>query len=49
MNKILVGDNVVIYFGKELGKPGEDITIKATVKAHQEYKGIKQTIVNRPA
>lgn len=49
MNKIMVGDNVVVYFGKQLGEPGELINIRATVKAHEEYNGIKQTIVNRPA
>lgn len=49
MNKILVGDNVVVYFGKPLGEPGEEIKIRATVKAHEEYNGVKQTIVNRPA
>lgn len=49
MNKIIVGDNVVVYFGKQLGEPGEEINFRATVKAHEEYNGVKQTIVNRPS
>lgn len=49
MNKIRVDNNIVVYFGKKLGEPGEEISIRATVKDHQEYKGVKQTIVNRPA
>lgn len=49
MNKIVVGDNVVIYVGKQLGEKGETIKFKATVKSHAEYKGVKQTIVQRPS
>lgn len=49
LTKILVGDNVVIYFGKFLGEKGDAIKMKATVKEHNERDGVKQTIVNRPA
>ena len=49
MNKIRVGNNIVVYFGKRMGEPGEAIKFRATVKAHQEYNGVKQTVVNRPA
>jgi hypothetical protein len=40
--------NLVDWFNNELGARGEVITFKATVKAHNEYKGIKTTRVNRP-
>lgn len=49
MTKFRVGNDIVVYFGKRMGEPGEAIKFKATVKAHQEYKGVKQTVVNRPA
>ena len=42
--------NVVIYKGSaNVGKKGETITIKATIKAHDERDGVKQTIITRPA
>lgn len=28
--------------------PGDKVTMKATVKEHNEYRGIKQTVINRP-
>jgi hypothetical protein len=31
-----------------IAEKGDRITLKATVKEHSEYKGIKQTIINRP-
>ena len=49
MNKIRCGDNIVVYYGKPLGEAGTEISMKATVKAHNEYNGVKQTIVNRPS
>jgi hypothetical protein len=43
--------NVVIYKGsKKLAvAKGEEITFKATVKAHDERDGVKQTSLSRPA
>lgn len=35
--------------GAEIGKEGETVTIKATVKKHDEYKGIKETVLSRCA
>lgn len=29
-------------------EPGDKVRMKATVKEHNEYKGIKQTVINRP-
>ena len=29
-------------------EPGDKVTMKATVKEHGEYKGTKQTVINRP-
>ena len=49
MNKIRCGDNIVVYYGKALGEAGAEISMKATVKCHNEYNGVKQTVVNRPA
>lgn len=41
--------NVVVYKGgSALGEPGAEVRIKATIKAHEERDGVKQTIVNRP-
>lgn len=44
------GNNTVVYFGllEHVDYRGK-IKFKATVKAHNERDGIKQTIVNRPA
>lgn len=41
--------NSVIYKGNHLGDRGTTVRVKATVKAHDERDGIKQTIINRPA
>jgi len=40
--------NIFFYRGNPLAKKGEKISLKATVKAHAEHKGAKQTVVNRP-
>ena len=41
-------DNVIVYRGQTLCiQPGEQIRIKGTIKDHSEYKGVKQTIVQR--
>ena len=29
-------------------EPGDKVTMRATVKAHDEYRGVKQTVINRP-
>jgi len=42
-------NNVVVYKGKtDIGDPGETITIKASVKEHQLYDGVQQTVIQRP-
>lgn len=42
--------NVVIYGGtKELGERGDRVTVKATIKDHDQREGIKQTKISRPA
>lgn len=42
--------NIVIYKGSKcLGEKGATLKLKATVKAHGERDGIKQTIISRPA
>lgn len=41
--------NVIVYKGTaQIGAPGDTNTIKATVKAHELYNGVQQTIVQRP-
>ena len=41
--------NVITYFGsRPLGEKGDKVTFSAKVKKHDEYKGIKQTIIQRP-
>jgi hypothetical protein len=41
-------DNTIKYKGKFLAEKGDSVEMIATVKSHEEYKGEKQTIVNRP-
>lgn len=48
LNKLHAGDDVIIYFGKKLGEPGDELAMRATVKAHSERDGVKQTVVSRP-
>lgn len=49
LNSLVDGQgNVFVYWGKCLGNKGDNIKVKATIKEHKVYKGIKQTIVNRP-
>jgi len=41
--------NVVVYRGQsDLGQPGEQVTIKATIKEHNFWQGVQQTIILRP-
>lgn len=43
--------NIIVYKGSSLKntpKENDTATIKATVKKHDEYKGEKQTVINRP-
>lgn len=41
--------NVYTYKGKSnIGRKGETSTIKASIKAHVEYNGVKQTAIQRP-
>lgn len=37
-----------MYVANNVGKKGDRVTIKATVKAHSEYRGVKQTQLSRP-
>ena len=47
MTKIIVDGNIVIYYGNKIVEEGDVIKFKATPKLHNEYKEIKQTIVQR--
>lgn len=47
-NKVRIGSDIVIYFGAPLGKQGETVNFRATIKAHKEKDGVKSTQVNRP-
>lgn len=40
--------NVVVYKGSNAWTKGETITVKATIKAHSERDGVKQTMISRP-
>jgi len=40
--------NVVVYKGSNKWEKGKTITAKVTIKEHEEYKGMKQTMVARP-
>lgn len=54
---IKVGDDIFMYWGmakversdgEGYAQKGETVTFKATIKAHGEYKGQKQTTISRP-
>lgn len=48
ITKILCNGGVIVNLGRDLGlKPEQEISFKATVKSHDEYKGKKTTKVNR--
>lgn len=41
--------NVIVYKGNaNIGAPNDTNAVKATVKAHQIYNGVRQTIIQRP-
>ena len=40
--------NVIVYKGSNNFEEGETLTVKATVKAHDERDGIAQTLIARP-
>lgn len=47
--KVRCGTDLVTYMGsKSLGQRGQTIKFKATVKRHSEFRGVKETLVNRP-
>lgn len=48
ITRVIVDGSTVVYFG-ELGEKDKEVEFKATVKEHGEYKGVKQTVVARPA
>jgi hypothetical protein len=43
-------NNIIVYIGNDnnIGNVGDVLVLKATVKTHTEYQGLKQTKVNRP-
>lgn len=48
ITKIRCSGNLIVYVGDELGERGATIRFKATVKKHDDYKGVKSTKINRP-
>ena len=41
--------NIIWFASKDCGyNVGDQFNMKATIKDHKEYKGIKQTVINRP-
>lgn len=48
ITRIDVGGNDVIYYGTFGLEAGAAVEFKATVKEHGEYRGRRQTVVNRP-
>ena len=49
LNKILTDDgNVVIHWGRRLGSKGDAIEFRATVKKHERFDDVAQTVVQRP-
>lgn len=48
INKLRQGNDIFVYVGKALGEVGATINMRATVKKHETYNGVKTTQVNRP-
>lgn len=40
--------NIVVYKGSRSVEEGDAVRVKATVKAHEEREGVKQTVIARP-
>ena len=41
--------NVVVYSGSVwLGSPDKSVRVRATVRAHDVYRGTRQTVISRP-
>ena len=41
--------NTIVYKGKtDIGGKGDTTTVKASIKDHTEYNGVKQTLIQRP-
>jgi len=40
--------NILIQKGVSIGKQGDELSLKATVKAHEVRDGVNQTIITRP-
>jgi hypothetical protein len=48
ITRVNVNGNDVVYFGTFGLERGAEVEFKATVKEHGEYRGRRQTVVNRP-
>lgn len=46
-NMVDAAGNVYVSFGKYSAAPGDKATVRGTVKRHDEFRGVKQTILNR--
>ena len=47
MYMMKAGDNMIQYVTGQDFKEGEEYTLQATIKAHAEYKGTKETVITR--
>ena len=41
-------NNIVVYKGSNEWYKGDRLVVKATVKEHSDYEGVKQTVIQRP-
>lgn len=41
--------NVIVYKGSNAWERGEELRVKATVKAHDHHDGVAQTLIQRPS
>lgn len=49
LNSLIDADgNNFMYFGGCLAEKGSTVTVRATIKRHQDYNGVKQTVISRP-
>jgi hypothetical protein len=42
-----IGTSYVWFASKSVGKVGDSVNLKATVREHKEFKGVKQTVLTR--
>ena len=48
MTRIMVKGNIIVYFGNHIADQGTQVEMIAKIKKHEEYNGMKQTVISHP-